>query len=428
MRKRVVITGAGVAAPHAPSPEGLFEQLVKGISAVDRIQNFDPIDHPTQVAAEVRYDVDVPATIGPYPITNRSMKLMVHSALQARNRAGLDDFEGDPRRRAAILATGIGSASLELFGPMALELFGDDVDGDKQDVAAYYRELAQRPDVQGFDDYYLDLAAPVMATIAGAAQAYNTASACASGSHVIAEGLALIRRGDVDVAYVGGAGTPTTRTMIPGFAMLKALTRRNDDPKGASRPFDAGRDGFVMGEGAAILVLEELQHALDRGAPIIGELLGAKVSTDAYRLTDPDPSGEGMARAMRGALEDASVDPSEIDYINAHGTSTGMNDAAETKAIKMVHGERAYDIPVSSSKSMFGHIIHAAGSTEAIVCLESMRTGMVHPTINQETPDPACDLDYVPNVAREHPCRTVQSNSFGFGGQNVSIVLRQYEQ
>jgi 3-oxoacyl-[acyl-carrier-protein] synthase II len=215
--------------------------------------------------------------------------------------------------------------------------------------------------------------------------------------------------------------------MIPGFAMLQALSRRNEEPKKASRPFDAERDGFVMGEGAAVVVLEDLEHAIARKAPILAEVLGVAVSTDAYRLTDPDPSGDGMKRAMAGALADAAVSTDDIDYINAHGTSTGMNDAAETKAMKMVYGDRAYEIPVSSSKSMFGHLIHAAGTTEAVVCLESMRTGRVHPTINQEVPDPDCDLDYVPNEGRDHECRTVMNNSFGFGGQNVSLVLRRYE-
>ncbi len=427
MRKRVVITGGGVAAPHAPTPEGLFAQLLEGVSAVTRIRNFDPVDHPTQIAAEVPYDVDVPGQVGPYEIRNRSLRFAVHAGQQAMDRAGLRAEGHDPMRRATILATGIGSASLALFGPLALERFGDEADGDEQDVAAFYAELARREAVRGFDDYYLDLACPVLATLSGSGSALNPASACASGGHVIAEGVRAIRRGDADVVLAGGAGTPTTRTMIPGFSMLKALSRRNDEPQKASRPFDAERDGFVMGEGAAVVVLEELEHALRRGAPILAEVIGIGLSTDAYRLTDPDPSGDGMMRAMTGALADAGVGGDEIDYINAHGTSTGMNDAAETRGIKMTFGDRAYDIPVSSSKSMFGHMIHAAGTTEAIVCLESMRTGRIHPTINQEVPDPDCDLDYVPNEGRDHACRTVMSNSFGFGGQNVSLVLRRYE-
>ena len=427
MRRRVVITGAGVVAPHGAGPDTLFRQLVDGVSAVDRIQNFNPVGHPTQIAAEVRYDVDVPDVVGPYTIENRSLRFAVHATQQALDGAGLTAESDDPRRRAVILATGIGSASLQLFGPLALEMFGHLESADKEDVAPFYEAMARRADVEMFDDYYLDLACPVLATLAGAGQAYNPASACASGGHVLAEGLRLIRRGEADVVFAGGAGTPTTRMMIPGFSMLKALSRRNDDPKAASRPFDAGRDGFVMGEGAATVALEELEHALERGAPILGELVGANVTTDAYRLTDPDPSGKGMERAIGGALDDAQVDPEAIDYINAHGTSTKFNDAAETKAIKAVFGERAYDIPVSSSKSMFGHIIHAAGTTEAVVCLESIRTGTVHPTLNQIEPDPDCDLDYVPDEARDHTCNTVVSNSFGFGGQNVSLVLRGFE-
>ena len=427
MRRRVVITGAGVVAPHGVGPENLFRQLVEGVSGVTRIRNFDPIGHPTQIAAEVHFDVDVPDQVGPYPVHNRSLRFAVSATQQALDGAGLTAECDDPRRRAVVLATGIGSASLELFGPLALEMFGHLDSADKEDVAPFYEAMARRDAVETFDDYYLDMACPVLATLAGAGQAYNPASACASGGHVLAEGLRLIRRGEADVVVAGGAGTPTTRTMIPGFSMLKALSRRNDDPAGASRPFDAERDGFVMGEGAATLVLEELEHARERGAPILGELVGARVTTDAYRLTDPDPSGNGMWRAISGALDDARVNPDEIDYINAHGTSTKFNDAAETRAIKMAFGERAYRIPVSSSKSMFGHIIHAAGTTEAVVCLQSIRNDVVHPTLNQEVPDPDCDLDYVPNEGRDHTCRTVLSNSFGFGGQNVSLVLRAYE-
>jgi len=427
MTRRVVITGAGVVAPHGAGPEVLFKQLVEGVSGVARIQNFDPIGHPTQIAAEVRYDVDVPDRIGPYEVKNRSLRFAVHATQQAMQGAGLDAHSDDPRRRAVVLATGIGSASLDLFGPQALEMFGHLEDADKEDVAPFYEAMSRRDDVRMFDDYYLDLACPVLATQTGSGQAYNPASACASGGHTLAEGLRLIRRGDADIVFAGGAGTPTTRTMIPGFAMLKALSRRNDEPEKASRPFDAERDGFVMGEGAATVVLEDLDHAVARGADILGELVGAAVTTDAYRLTDPDPSGAGMARALRGALDDARVDPDEVDYVNAHGTSTKFNDAAETRAIKEVLGERAYDVPVSSSKSMFGHIIHAAGTTEAVVCLQSIANGVVHPTVNQEVPDPACDLDYVPNEGRDHVCDTVVSNSFGFGGQNVSLVLRRFE-
>ncbi len=428
-RRRAVITGMGVVAPHSPSVDGLFEALCRGESAVDHIRNFDPIDHPTRIAAEVRYGVEVPAKVGPYRIHNRSLQFVVHAGRAALAQAGLtEDDGGDPSLRAVYLATGIGSASLKLFGPPSLRVWGDEADSYASDLSAFYQELASSPEALEFDEYYLDTAAPALGVMLGAGQVYNTASACASGSHVLADALQMIRRGEAEVLVVGGAGSPVTRTMIPGFAMLQALSRRNDDPKAASRPFDAERDGFVMGEGAGILVVESLDHARRRGATIQGEILGAGIATDSYRLTDPHPEGEGMASAMGRALKDAGIAPDRVDYINAHGTSTPMNDASETRAIKQVFGEAAYRIPISSSKSMFGHLIHAAGSTEAIVCLKSIQTGRIHPTVNLTCPDPLCDLDYVPEGERLRDVRIAVNNSFGFGGQNVSLVLGRYEE
>jgi 3-oxoacyl-[acyl-carrier-protein] synthase II len=261
----------------------------------------------------------------------------------------------------------------------------------------------------------------------GAERVSTAASACASGSHTLLDAVGLIRLGRVDQVLAGGVCTPVTRSMMPGFAMLSALTTRNDCPAAASRPFDADRDGFVMAEGCSLLVLEELESARARSATIYGEIMGVGISTDAYRLTDPEPSGRGMAAAMTAALVDAGLAPEDIDYINAHGTSTKLNDAAETLAMKLALGAHAARIPVSSSKSMFGHLIHAAGSTEAIICLHSIQQGVVTPTINQETSDPDCDLDYVPNTAREMPVRFALNNSFGFGGQNVSVLFGRYD-
>jgi len=215
--------------------------------------------------------------------------------------------------------------------------------------------------------------------------------------------------------------------MMPGFAMLSALTSRNEDPAGASRPFDRDRDGFIMAEGASVLVLEELEHARARGARIHAEVLGVGIATDSYRLTDPEPTGRGMAAAMRNALADAGRNVEDIGYVNAHGTSTKLNDAAETLAIKQVFGDEAQSLPLSSSKSMFGHLIHAAGVTEGIVCIQAMKQGVLPPTINYENPDPDCDLDYIPNTAREKKVRVAMNNSFGFGGQNVSVVLGAWE-
>lgn len=418
----------GVVAPHSPDVDALFDALCRGESAIDTIRNFDPVDHPSRIAAEVRYSVDVPREVGPYRIANRSLGFVVHAGRAALADAGLSPVPAAAERRTVYLATGIGSASLKLFGPPSLRVWGDAADPYASDLAPFYAELASSPEALGFDDYYLDTAAPVLAVMSGAGRVYNVASACASGSHVIADALQLVRAGDADVVVVGGAGSPVTRTMIPGFAMLQALSRRNDDPRGASRPFDAERDGFVMGEGAGVLVIESLDHARARGARVRAEVLGAGLATDSYRLTDPHPEGEGMALAMSRALTDAGIGPEDVDYVNAHGTSTPMNDAAETLAMKKAYGQRAYDIPVSSSKSMFGHLIHAAGSTEAIVCVKSIETGRVHPTINLTCPDPACDLDYVPEGERRVDVRIAVNNSFGFGGQNVSVVLGRYEE
>ena len=257
----------------------------------------------------------------------------------------------------------------------------------------------------------------------GAQRVCTAASACASGSHAILDAVHSIRLGRADAVLTGGVCTPVTRSMMPGFAMLSALTSRNDDPAAASRPFDRDRDGFIMAEGCSLVVLEELEAARARGADILGEVLGVGIATDSYRLTDPEPTGRGMGQAMRRAMADAGVGPADVDYVNAHGTSTKLNDAAETRAIKASFGDRASTLPVSSSKSMFGHLIHAAGVTEAIVCLQTIRNGVITPTINQENSDPECDLDYVPNVAREANVRIACNNSFGFGGQNVSVLL-----
>jgi 3-oxoacyl-[acyl-carrier-protein] synthase II len=249
-------------------------------------------------------------------------------------------------------------------------------------------------------------------------------TACAASANAIGDAAEIIKRGAADVMVAGGGEAPVCEFAIAGFSQSRALSTRNDEPQRASRPFDAGRDGFVMGEGAATLILEEREHALQRGAKIYGEVAGYGMSADGYHITLPRPGGGGAARAMQLALDDAGVVASDIDYINAHGTSTQANDSTETAAIKTVFGDDAYRVPVSSTKSMTGHLLGGAGALEALVCLLAIRDGVVPPTINYETPDPECDLDYVPNVARKVPVRTAMSNSFGFGGHNVSLVFR----
>jgi 3-oxoacyl-[acyl-carrier-protein] synthase II len=251
----------------------------------------------------------------------------------------------------------------------------------------------------------------------------TTVTACAASANAIGDGAAIIARGAADVMVAGGGEASITRFALGGFAAARAMSTRNDDPEGASRPFDLTRDGFVMGEGAAVLILEELEHAQARGARIYGEVLGYGMSADGYHITLPRPGGAGAARAMSAAVEDAGIDLSEIDYINAHGTSTPANDKTETTAIKTVFGESAYSIPVSSTKSMTGHLLGAAGAIESLACLLAIRDGVLPPTINYETPDEECDLDYVPNTSREAEIRTAMTNSFGFGGHNVSLVF-----
>jgi 3-oxoacyl-[acyl-carrier-protein] synthase II len=256
---------------------------------------------------------------------------------------------------------------------------------------------------------------------------FSVVSACASGTQAIGEAARLIRTGGAQLVICGGSDAGMHPLALAAFGNMRAVSRRNDEPERASRPFDADRDGFVLGEGAGVLVLETLAHAQRRGARVYAEVAGHGTSTDAFHITSPDQEGTGAALSMRRALHDAGLGPSDIDYINAHGTSTPLNDAVETRAIHAVFGEHAYRIPISSTKSMIGHLLGAAGAVEAIACIKSLETGVIHPTINYETPDPDCDLDYVPNQARETHPRTALSNSFGFGGHNGTVIFKAWE-
>jgi 3-oxoacyl-[acyl-carrier-protein] synthase II len=429
MARRVVVTGMGTVTPHADDVDELFRQLSEGLSAVRRITRFDPVEFKSQVAAEVRYPVKGPDSLGPYDLRPRAMRFATAAAERALVAAGLEssDDHAVRDRRLVHLAVGVGSTAMEALGPITLRAWGEPDGETRRPMPEFRAEAAEDPTtVRVLDEWFIDQAAPALGLMFGADRVVTAASACASGSHAIMDALNTIRLGRADVALCGGVCTPITRSMMPGFAMLSALTTRNDDPEGASRPFDRDRNGFIMAEGASLLVLEELEAAKARGATIYGEILGGGTATDSYRLTDPEPTGRGMASAMTRAMADAGVTPEQVGYLNAHGTSTKLNDAAETKAIKAAFGPRAATLPVSSSKSMFGHLIHAAGVTEAIVCLQSMRHGVLTPTINQHNSDPDCDLDYIPNVAREADVAVSVSNSFGFGGQNVSLVLGRW--
>jgi len=431
-RRRVVITGMGTVTPHADDVDRLFAQLCEGVSAVDRITQFDPEGLPAQIAAEVRYAVDGPSQVGPYACTSRTMQFVTAAAQRTLADAGLDGdlASDDPERgrRAVHLSSGVGSTAMEALGPLTLGVWGSPDSDAKRDLVALRRAIASHPEAAHLvEDWFCDFAAPALAVMFGADRVSTAASACASGSHAIMDAVHMIQLGKADRVLTGGVCTPVTRSMMPGFAMLSALSTRNDDPPAASRPFDADRNGFIMGEGSSLIVLEDLDAAQARGARIHGEILGVGIATDSYRLTDPEPTGRGMGEAMRRALKDAGLGPADVHYINAHGTSTKLNDAAETKAVKASFGEHAASIPMSSSKSMFGHLIHAAGITEAIVCTKTIQDGVITPTINQVTADPDCDLDYVPNVARQSNVQVAMNNSFGFGGQNVSVIIGAYD-
>ncbi len=426
MRERVVVTGLGLVIPHGQDVEQVWAEIAAGKGRLHRLEKFDPVDMPTQIGGEVLYEVDAPDEVGPYAIDGDAVSFTAVAVRNAVADAGLD-ASGDPQRRAVVMATGIGKASLERFGPAAVRFFPEDHEIWRDDLREFYAYMQQQPEADELDGFYLDTGPGIAAVQLGAGQVYNTASACASGSQAIADAAQLIRRGEADVALAGGVCTAVNRAMIPGFSFLQALSRSNDEPDKASRPFDARRDGFVMSEGASVLILESLDHAQARGATIHAEVLGFGYATDSYRLTDPDPEGNGMALAMERAVADAGLQTTDIEYINAHGTSTSRNDAAETLAIKKVFGDHVKVMPVSSSKSMIGHLIHGAGTTEAIFCIKALQTGVLPPTINYEEPDEDCDLDYIPNEAREVETKVVLSNSFGFGGQNVSVVLGRFE-
>jgi 3-oxoacyl-[acyl-carrier-protein] synthase II len=355
-RQRVVVTGLGVVVPHGDDIDEVYQRIIRGENECGRITKFDPTGFLCQIGSEVKYEVDAPDKVGPYTVHNEALKYVVGAADRAVRYAGLSPAQGDDQdRRAVVLSTGVGPANIDFLGPIALRLHGQDSDPYAADMSRFYAMAPDEPEAQGLDEFHLDTAAPACAVLIGAAHVNNTASACASGSHAVADAAAMIARGEVDVVLAGGVCTPVTRVLVPGFAMLQALSTRNDDPEHASRPFEANRDGFVMGEGAAVIILESEAHAKARGARILAELAGWGYSCDAYRLTDPQPEGVGMALCMTRAIASAGLTPEDVDHVNAHGTSTPYNDRAETLAIKKALGAHAYKTPVTSNKGMFGH-------------------------------------------------------------------------
>lgn len=425
MRRRVVVTGMGCVTPIGKTVDTMWKALQEGASGIDFITHFDASNFPTKFAAEVKgfelsQYVDDPSR---FQHAGRNILYAIGAAKQAVDQAGVNDLK-DPTRFGVYLGAGEGQQDFYLFMRM-ISLSQRDGQFDMEKFTKYglqylnaNEEMEQEP----------NMPAGHLASLFNAqGPNLNCLTACAASSQAIGEATEIIRQGEADVMLSGGAHSMIHPFGLTGFNLLTALSTRNEDPKGASRPFDKDRDGFVLGEGAAMLVLEELEHAKKRGAQIYGEIAGYGSTADAFRITDIHPEGRGATACIKLALKDAGVNTDQINYINAHGTSTSVNDKIETLAIKQALGEYAYKTPVSSTKSMMGHLIAAAGSAEAIVCLLAMRDGILPPTMNYTTPDPDCDLDYIPNAPREGKVERALSNSFGFGGQNVSLIFSAFK-
>jgi len=407
--RRVVITGLGVVASVGHDVASFWSSLVAGKIGIDRVTLFDPSSFACQIGAEVR-DWDVTVHMDPKEArrNDRYTHFGFVAAKQAVADSGLDMSREDPDRVGVIIGSGIGGMHTYETQLQVLH------DRGPRKVSPF-----TIPSLIG------NMCSGLVAIEYGArGPNFGMVSACATGTHSLGEAAHAIRRGDADVMVAGGSEAAVTPFAYASFCSMKAMSTRNDEPKRASRPFDKNRDGFIMGEGAGVLVLESLEHARARGARVYCELLGYAATCDAYHITQPDPDGKGLSMAMRRALASAQVAPAEVDYINAHGTSTPYNDKFETLAIKREFGAAAYKVAISSTKSMTGHLLGAAGGIESVICVKTIETGVIAPTMNLDEPDPDCDLDYVPNAARQARVRTVLSNNLGFGGQNASVIFR----
>jgi len=408
--QRVVVTGLGVISPLGNDLPSFWEGLAHGRSGVGPLTHFDAVDYPTRIAAEVKgfeptdY-MDQKDAKHADPFT----QFAVAAARQALEDAGLAINEHNADRVGVLIGSGIGGMQTweEQFEILLTR-------GPRR-VSPFLVPMM-----------ISNMAAGVVSIVLGA-RGPNAAmvSACSSASHAIGEAYETIRRGDADVMITGGSEAGITRSSLAGFSSAKVLSRRNDDPEKASRPFDRDRDGFVLGEGAGIVILETLEQAQQRGAKVRAEVIGYGMSGDAYHMTTPSP--DGAVRAMREALRDAGLEPQQVDYINAHATATGAGDPAETQALKLVFGDHAYKLAITANKSQFGHLLGAAGGVELIATILAMKNDLLPPTLNLENPDPECDLDYVPNVARPCQVKLALSNSFGFGGQNACLLVRRWE-
>ena len=411
-RRRIVITGIGAVTPLGNDAETSWENLLAGRSGAGPITQFDASDYGVQFACELK-DFDPAEWIDRKQARrmDRFAQMIVAAARQAETDSGIDVAKESDRIGASI-ATGIGG----------LKAFQDCYDMLKERGPDRVNPFSIPAIIPNMGAAWVSMELGTQGPLS------SQCTACAASNMAIGEGADAIRLGRADVMLCGGTEAPVTRVGIAGFGAMRALSKRNDDPERASRPFDAGRDGFVMGEAGAMIVLEDLEHARARGAKIYAELLGYGVSSDAQHITEPDPSGKNPARSMTMALADAGVGPDEIDYINAHGTSTPLGDASETRVIKLALGEEnARKTPISSTKGSTGHCLGAAGGVEAIFSTFAVQKGVLPPTINYEEADPECDLDYIPNEPRKADVRTAVSNSFGFGGHNASIVIRRFE-
>jgi 3-oxoacyl-[acyl-carrier-protein] synthase II len=411
-QRRVVVTGLGVISPVGNDVESFWTSLIGGKSGIGRVTRFDPSDFRTQIAAEVKnFDASQYMDRKEVRRTDLYVQYAIAAASQALAGSGLDLAAEDATRIGVVIGTGIGGiATFEEQTELML------AKGPSR-VSPFFIPMMIANMASGQVSIQFGLKGPNTTTV----------SACASGAHAIGEAFQAIRYGQADVMVTGGSEATITKMAMAGFCALKAMSTRNGEPERASRPFERDRDGFIMGEGAGVLVLEEWDRAVKRGATILAEVAGYGTTGDAYHITAPPPEGEGAARAMAMALGDAALAPGDIDYINAHGTSTDLNDKYETAAVKSVFGAHAHRLAISSTKSMTGHLLGAAGGVEAVATVLTIARDLLPPTINLENRDPDCDLDYVPNEARPGRVRAALSNSFGFGGHNVSLAIRRAE-
>ena len=413
-RRRVVVTGLGVVSPVGIGVDAFWNALLTGKSGVTPITEFDATDFPVKIAGEVK-DFDPVKYVGDKKTVrhmDRNAQFAVAAAKMAAQDAKLDMSVEDPNRVGTIIGTGIGGIKTMEDTVERIEKRGP----GKVNPFAVPMMIANK--ASGMVSITFGLQGPVLTDV----------TACASGNNALGRATRMIQWGDADVMFAGGTEAAVAKTPMAGFAAMHALSSRECPPEEASCPFDVRRDGFVLGEGSGVLILEELEHAKKRGAHIYAEVIGYGTNGDAYHITAPRPGGELAARCMKNAIADAGISPEDIDYINAHGTSTGLNDKNETKAIKEVLGQHAYDIVVNSTKSMTGHLLGAAGAIEAVVCVLSIMNNKVHQTLNLQTPDPECDLHYAAEGPEDRKVDVTMSNAFGFGGHNAVVIMRRYEE